>query len=150
MSIKLQHVDLVLGAPTEATIVKLPSSMVNKAFDFFLTEIKNGDDVIVEFDKPKQMVPTFDKSKSDSILILQYSNAEEQIPATIAVILELDLNEGVVKMTGHGFTQATLSVEIEEFPTTGQIESMHAEDVKANEANNVEDAYDASGEDLGK
>lgn len=114
MSVKIENVDLVLGAPTEATITKLPSSLVNKAFGFFLTEIKNGDDIIVEFDKPKQMVPSFDKLKSDSVLILQYSNAEPEVPATIALVLELDFNEGTVKMTGHGFTSAGLSVETEE------------------------------------
>jgi hypothetical protein len=116
MSVKIENVDLVLGAPTEATITKLPSSLVNKAFSFFLTEIKNGDEIIVEFDKPKQMVPSFEKAKSDSILILQYSNAEPEVPATIALVLELDLTEGTVKMTGHGFTSAGLSVESEEFP----------------------------------
>lgn len=53
-------------------------------------------------------------------------------------------------MTGHGFTSAGLSVESEGHPTTEQMETMLAEDVKANEDNNVEDAYDASDKELDK
>lgn len=114
MAVKIENVDLTLDTSTKTTITKLPSSLVNKAFSFFLTEIKNGDEILIEFDKPKQMVPTFDKLKSDSVLILQYSNAEPEVPATITLMFELDLNEGTVKMTGHGFTTAVLSIESEE------------------------------------
>lgn len=112
-SVKIENVEMQLMFP-DNNIIKLPSSLVNKAFSFFLTEIKNGDEIIVEFDKPKQMVPSFEKAKSDSILILQYSNAEPEVPATIALVLELDIVKGEVKMSGHGFTSAGLSVESEE------------------------------------
>lgn len=44
MSATIENVDLVLGSSGEASVTKLPSSLVNKAFGFFLTEIKNGDD----------------------------------------------------------------------------------------------------------
>lgn len=116
MSVKIENVEMQLVSP-DNKIIKLPSSLINKAFSFFLTEIKSGDKVLVEFDKPKQMVPSFEKAKSDSILILQYSNAEKDVPATISLVLELDLDKGEVKMTGHGFTSASLSVESKEMPT---------------------------------
>lgn len=115
MSVKIENIELVLKDAPEVSITKLPSTLVNKAFGFFLTQVQNGDEVLAEFDKPKQMVPSFEKAKSDSILILQYSNAEKDVPATISLVLELDLNKGEVKMTGHGFTSAWLSVESEEY-----------------------------------
>lgn len=167
MSVKIENVEMKLMFP-DNNVIKLPSTLVNKAFSFFLTDIKNGDDIIVEFDKPKQMVPSFEKAKSDSVLILQYSNAKPEVPATVSLVLELDLDESTVKMTGFGFTTATLSVEIEEFPTQSEVETSLREDVAANSVLNVnlsdEDnakesvaaireeyhSTDENGEDLGK
>lgn len=168
MSVKIENVEMKLMFP-DNNIIKLPSSLVNKAFSFFLTEIKKGDDVLVEFDKPKQMVPSFDRAKSDSVLILQYVHkASTYLPENISLVLELDLDKSQVKMKGSGFTSATLSVEIEEFPTQSEVETSLREDVAANNVLNVnlsdEDnaketvdaireeyhSTDENGEDLGK
>lgn len=113
MTVKIENIDLVCPAEGEVTLVKLESDLVNRAFGFFLSDIKQGDEIIVEFDKPKQMLPSFDKMKSDSVLILQYSNAEQDVPATVALIMELDISKQEIKMTGYGFTSATLSIDSE-------------------------------------
>lgn len=141
--------DSTLPEKTVAPLTGLTLDPGSDAFSFFLVEIKNGDTVIAEFDEPKKMVPSFDKGKKASF-ILQYSDAEKEIPATLSMILEVDITEGVTRAAGYGWTSALINVEVENLPTIADHDQMLSENKLADAQNNVEDAYDASGEDLGK
>lgn len=92
----------------------LPSELVSltsEPFVYYISHLilKEG---TVEFDLPKHLVPSFDKSKSGDTLIAQYSNVEKDVPATISVVLSLDLTTGDIKITGFGFEKLELMVEV--------------------------------------
>jgi len=130
--------DSTLPEKTVAPLTALPAGVAVGALSFFLVEIKNGDDVMVEFETPRKMVPSFDKTKQDACFILQYSDAEKDIPATLSMILEVDVAEGQTRAAGYGWTSALINVEIESLPTIAEHDQNLAEDKLGD------------GEDLGK
>lgn len=101
----------VQGNDAGGVEVDLPSSLSNKAFAFFLSLIRKEDGGVIEFDKPKQMVPSLERAKADSVLILQHSDAAEGVPATISIKLEVDLSLSKIKLFGYGFSGLVLSIE---------------------------------------
>lgn len=117
MITKVEDFEITLDTTLpEKTVIPLPDLVPNLGdvpFNFYLGEVKNDDVFIVEFDEPKKMVPSLDKKKADSSFILQYSDAEEDTPATLSMIVEVDLKERVVRAAGYGWTSALVSVEFQ-------------------------------------
>lgn len=161
------HFSVFIDCPVgpETNTYSLPShlvSLTSEPYNYYISYL-SLEEGMVEFDVPKQLVPSFDKTKSGDTLIAQYSNVEKDIPATISVVLSLDITTGDVTVTGYGFKQLELMTELPESIDETHYKNMtFAVTLKNKEVvdscliekeevvMNKEDAYDVSGEDEGK
>lgn len=116
MTVVLKNFTLTASEPPQTTVIDLPVTLVSLSpnpFKYYIDEIKGENkEVLVSFDKPKEFVPSFDQSKEGKVLILQYSNSEADVPATISLVASIDLSSSEVKISGFGFHEANLVVEI--------------------------------------
>lgn len=153
MTVVLKNFTLTASEPPQTNVIDLPVTLVSlspNSFKYFIDEIKgeNGE-VLVSFDKPKEFVPSFDQSKEGKVLILQYSNSEEDVPATISVVASVNLETHEVKISGFGFKEVNLVVEIPKHVEKDETHENSLPD-SALPSKALEEGEDNSGEDLGK
>jgi hypothetical protein len=104
---------------TEFTAVKgtneaLITSHESKAFGLFLSSVTNNGETVVEFDVPRQFVPSFDKKEESAVMRLNYTNASEGVPGTILVKGTFNILSGDIILEGEGFDSVILVLETED------------------------------------
>lgn len=150
MTVVFKNFTLTASQPPQTNILDLPATLVSLTttpFKYYIDQIvgENGE-TLVEFDKPKEFVPSFDQSNEGKVLILQYSNSEQDVPATISLVASIDVTSGEVKISGFGFHTANLVVEIPKYIDEEETHENSLPD-SALPSNALENAED---KDLGK
>jgi hypothetical protein len=99
----------------QAQVVKLndtfnfESTLPSNVF-FELSMVYLPDAEAIAFPEPRRFVPSFDKSKSDSVWLLTWSNKEEVGQEVVVVNVEVDTNLGTITSTGCGYESVLINI----------------------------------------